>query len=58
MDIKCIGRIRLIGCILFFLALPVSAGGGYIFAPIHIIQDGVPVENIMAMWETQQEYVE
>ena len=26
MDIKCIGRIRLIGCILFFLALPVSAG--------------------------------
>ncbi len=33
-----------------------AAGGGYIFAPIHIIQDGVPVENIMAMWETLQEY--
>ena len=33
-----------------------APGGGYIFAPIHIIQDGVPVENIMAMWETLQEY--
>ena len=33
-----------------------APGGGYIFAPIHIIQDGVPVENIMAMWETWQEY--
>jgi uroporphyrinogen decarboxylase len=33
-----------------------ASGGGYIFAPIHIIQDGVPVENIMAMWETLQEY--
>ena len=33
-----------------------APGGGYVFAPIHIIQDGVPVENIMAMWETLQEY--
>jgi uroporphyrinogen decarboxylase len=33
-----------------------ASGGGYIFAPIHIIQDGVPIENIMAMWETLQEY--
>jgi uroporphyrinogen decarboxylase len=33
-----------------------APGGGYIFAPIHIIQDGVPIENIMAMWETLQEY--
>ncbi len=33
-----------------------APGGGYIFAPIHIIQDGVPTENIMAMWETLQEY--
>ena len=33
-----------------------APGGGFIFAPIHIIQDGVPVENIMAMWETLQEY--
>jgi uroporphyrinogen decarboxylase len=30
--------------------------GGYVFAPIHIIQSGVPLENIMAMWETLQEY--
>lgn len=33
-----------------------APGGGYVFAPIHIIQSGVPVENIMAMWETLQEY--
>lgn len=33
-----------------------APGGGYIFAPIHIIQDGVPAENIMAMWETLQKY--
>ena len=33
-----------------------APGGGYVFAPIHIIQDGVPIENIMAMWETLQEY--
>ena len=33
-----------------------APGGGYIFAPIHIIQDGVPVENVMAMWETLQEF--
>jgi uroporphyrinogen decarboxylase len=33
-----------------------APGGGYVFAPIHIIQDGVPVENVMAMWETLQEY--
>ena len=33
-----------------------APGGGYVFAPIHIIQSGVPVENVMAMWETLQEY--
>jgi uroporphyrinogen decarboxylase len=33
-----------------------APGGGFVFAPIHIIQDGVPVENIMAMWETLQEH--
>ncbi len=32
-----------------------APSGGYVFAPIHIIQDGVPVENVMAMWETLQE---
>jgi uroporphyrinogen decarboxylase len=33
-----------------------SPGGGFIFAPIHVIQNGVPPENIMAWWETLQEY--
>lgn len=31
-----------------------APGGGFIFAPIHVIQDGVPPENIMAWWETLQ----
>jgi uroporphyrinogen decarboxylase len=30
-------------------------GGGFIFAPIHIIQSVVPVENIISWWETLQE---
>jgi uroporphyrinogen decarboxylase len=33
-----------------------APGGGFVFAPIHVIQDGVPPENIMAWWETLQEY--
>ncbi|MEF8811905.1 MAG: uroporphyrinogen decarboxylase family protein, partial [Bacteroidales bacterium] len=33
-----------------------APGGGFIFAPIHVIQGGVPTENIMAWWETLQEY--
>lgn len=33
-----------------------APGGGFIFAPIHIIQGEVPPENIMAWWETLQEY--
>jgi uroporphyrinogen decarboxylase len=33
-----------------------APGGGFIFAPIHVIQSGVPPENIMAWWETLQEY--
>ncbi len=33
-----------------------APGGGFIFAPIHIIQGGVPPENIMAWWETLQAY--
>jgi len=32
-----------------------APGGGFIFAPIHVIQGGVPPENIMAWWETLQE---
>lgn len=31
-------------------------GGGFIFAPIHVIQEGVPPENIMAWWETLNKY--
>jgi uroporphyrinogen decarboxylase len=33
-----------------------APGGGFIFAPIHVIQNGVPPGNIMAWWETLQEY--
>ena len=33
-----------------------APGGGFIFAPIHVIQAGVPAENILAWWETWQEY--
>ena len=33
-----------------------APGGGFIFAPIHVIQGDVPVENVIAWWETLQEY--
>lgn len=33
-----------------------APGGGFIFAPIHVIQADVPPENIMAWWETLQQY--
>jgi uroporphyrinogen decarboxylase len=33
-----------------------APGGGFIFAPTHIIQPFVSPENIMVMWETLQEY--
>jgi uroporphyrinogen decarboxylase len=33
-----------------------APGGGFVFAPIHILQAGIPVENVMAWWETLQEY--
>ena len=33
-----------------------APGGGFVFAPIHVIQGDVPPENIMAWWETLQEY--
>lgn len=32
-----------------------APGGGFIFCTVHNIQDDVPPENIMAMWETLQE---
>ena len=31
-------------------------GGGFVFAQVHAIQWGVPVENMLAMWETAREY--
>jgi len=33
-----------------------APGGGFVFAPVHNIQQGVPLENIVAMWETWREY--
>ncbi len=33
-----------------------APGGGFIFAPIHIIQSVVPPENIISWWETLQEF--
>ena len=33
-----------------------APGGGFIFAPIHIIQSVVPVENVITWWETFQEF--
>ncbi len=33
-----------------------APGGGFIFTPVHNIQGDVPPQNILAMWETLQEY--
>jgi uroporphyrinogen decarboxylase len=33
-----------------------APGGGYVFNTVHNIQSEVPPENIMAMWESLQEY--
>ncbi len=33
-----------------------APGGGFVFAPIHVVQGEVPPENVMAWWETLQEY--
>ncbi len=33
-----------------------APGGGWVFTTIHNIQPDVPPENVMAMWETLQEY--
>ncbi len=33
-----------------------APGGGFVFNTVHNIQADVPVENLMAMWETLQEY--
>jgi uroporphyrinogen decarboxylase len=33
-----------------------APGGGFVFATVHNIQPNVPPENILAMWETLQQY--
>jgi len=33
-----------------------APGGGFVFATVHNIQADVPPENLIAMWETLQEY--
>ncbi len=33
-----------------------APGGGFVFAPVHNIQDDVPPENFWAMWETLMDY--
>jgi uroporphyrinogen decarboxylase len=33
-----------------------APGGGFVFAPVHNIQTGVPPENVVAMWETWRDY--
>ena len=33
-----------------------APGGGFVFAPVHNIQDDVPPENFWAMWDTMQEH--
>ena len=33
-----------------------APGGGFVFNTVHNIQADVPPENILAMWETLQEY--
>lgn len=33
-----------------------APGGGFVFTPVHNIQDDVPPENFWAMWDTLMEY--
>jgi uroporphyrinogen decarboxylase len=33
-----------------------APGGGFVFNTVHNIQAEVPPENILAMWETLQEF--
>jgi uroporphyrinogen decarboxylase len=33
-----------------------APGGGFVFAPVHNVQDDVSPENFWAMWDTLQEY--
>ena len=33
-----------------------ASGGGFVFATVHNIQEGVPVENILSVFRTAVEY--
>jgi uroporphyrinogen-III decarboxylase len=33
-----------------------TPGGGFVFNPIHNVQHGTPVENLLAMYEALKEY--
>jgi uroporphyrinogen decarboxylase len=33
-----------------------APGGGFVFAPVHNVQAGVPVENTITMFRTALEY--
>ena len=33
-----------------------TVGGGYCFAPTHLIQDNTPLENVLAMYQTAQNF--
>ena len=33
-----------------------APGGGFVFAPVHNVQEDVPPENFWAMWETWEKY--
>jgi uroporphyrinogen decarboxylase len=33
-----------------------APGGGFVLAPVHNVQAGVPVENVTAMFEAAYEY--
>ena len=33
-----------------------APGGGFVFAPVHNVQDDVPAENFWAMWDALQEF--
>ena len=32
-----------------------APGGGFVFSTVHNVQDDVPIENFMAMWEAFQD---
>jgi uroporphyrinogen decarboxylase len=33
-----------------------KAGGGFVFAPVHNIQPGVTIENVITLYETALEF--